>query len=67
MESKIQILENRVKDQDRIIDSQSRELENLRPQVQGKEELVRYLEEARSILAEDDSSEYDDYRRRRAA
>lgn len=50
LESKITLLENKVHDQDKVIASQTRELEALRPQVEGKEELARILADAQSLL-----------------
>lgn len=69
-ETKSQLLESKVQDQDRIIAAQDRELKNLRPQVEGKEELAKLLKDARVLL--NDSSEnyeYEDssYYGRRAA
>lgn len=63
-------MESKVQDQDRIIAAQDRELKNLRPQVEGKEELAKLLKDARVLL--NDSSEnyeYEDssYYGRRAA
>ena len=50
LEAKLEVLENKVRDQDKVIASQSRELESLRPQVEGKEELVKILADAQSLL-----------------
>lgn len=50
LEAKLEVLENKVRDQDKVIASQSRELESLRPQVEGKEELVRILADAQTLL-----------------
>ena len=50
LEAKIHLLENKVHDQERIISSQSHELDSLRPQVKGKEELVRILADAQNLL-----------------
>ena len=58
-ETKSQLLESKVQDQDRIIAAQDRELKNLRPQVEGKEELAKLLKDARVLL--NDSSENYDY------
>ena len=59
LESRNQVLENRVHDQDRIIDTQAHELEVMRPQLQGKEELVRLLADAKTLLGDDSSYNYD--------
>lgn len=58
-ETKNQLLESKVQDQDRIIAVQDRELKNLRPQVAGKEELAKLLKDARVLL--NDSSENYEY------
>ena len=58
-ETKSQLLESKVQDQDRIIAAQDRELKNLRPQVEGKEELAKLLKDARVLL--NDSSENYEY------
>ena len=50
LEAKLEVLENKVRDQDKVIASQTRELEALRPQVEGKEELVRILADAQTLL-----------------
>ena len=50
LEAKIQVLENKVYDQDKVIASQTRELDSLRPQVEGKDELARILADAQSLL-----------------
>lgn len=50
LENKIQNLEDKVHDQDRIINSQTSELEALRPQVEGKRELARILADAQDLL-----------------
>lgn len=50
LEAKLEVLENKVRDQDKVIASQARELDTLRPQVEGKEELVRILADAQSLL-----------------
>lgn len=58
-ETKSQLLESKIQDQDRIIAAQDRELKNLRPQVAGKEELAKLLKDARVLL--NDSSENYEY------
>lgn len=50
LESKIQVLDNKVHDQERVISSQTNELESLRPQIEGKKELARVLADAQSLL-----------------
>ena len=71
IESKNQLLESRVRDQEKIIASQERELKVLRPQVEGKQDLVRLLADARTLLGSETSyggyeSEGSDYYRRAA-
>lgn len=53
LEGKLQVLENKVHDQDKVIASQTREIETLRPQVEGKEELAKILADAQSFLQHD--------------
>ena len=50
LEAKLEVLENKVRDQDKVIASQARELDSLRSQVEGKEELVKILADAQSLL-----------------
>ncbi len=47
------MLESRVRDQERLIASQERELNVLRPQVESKQDLVRLLADARNLLSSD--------------
>ena len=66
LESKNEILENRVKDQERVISSQMNEINHLRSQTQGTEELAQLLAAANDLLEEDNSYDHDDvshYRR----
>lgn len=53
--AKVASLEAKVREQERIIASQTRELKSLRPQLQGKEDLVKLLADA-SLLLDDDGS-----------
>ena len=46
-------LEDRVRDKERIINSQSAELTDLRSQVEGSNNLAKILEDAQSILGND--------------
>ena len=55
IESKNQLLESRVRDQEKVIASQERELKVLRPQVEGKQDLVRLLADARTLLGSESS------------
>ena len=58
LESKYQSLEAKNLDQERIIESQAHELEVIRPQLQGKEDLVQLLADAQVILGTDDEYSY---------
>ena len=60
LESRNQLLESRIRDQEKIIASQDRELKVLRPQVEGKQDLVRLLADARTLLGSDSSYGYND-------
>jgi len=53
LESKNQVLESRVRDQESIIANQSHELEVIRPQLEGKEDLVKLLADAKVLLGQD--------------
>ena len=58
LETKYQALESKNHDQERIIDAQARELDVMRPQLQGKEDLVQLLADAQVILGDDDTRSY---------
>ena len=60
LEAKTESLEDKVGDQQRLIDSQTRELNSLRPQLKGKEDLVKLLADAQ-ILLDDEPFEYSDH------
>ena len=60
LQSRNEVLENRVHDQERVIQSQGQELDVIRPQLQGKEDLVKLLADARVLLGEETSYGYDD-------
>ena len=64
LESKNDILENRVHDQERIIDSQDREIDNLKNQLSGKEKIDELLKAADEVLDEDNSFRDINYYRR---
>lgn len=53
LEARNQVLDDRVHDQEKTISSQSAELDELRPQVEGKEELVKLIVDAQNILGKD--------------
>lgn len=61
LESRNQLLESKNRDQEKIISSQTREIEELRPQLAGKEDLIRVLADAQ-LLLEQETYSYDDYR-----
>lgn len=52
LENKNQILENKNRDQEKLITSLNREIEVLRPQLAGKEDLVKVLADAQVLLGE---------------
>ncbi len=58
-ESKSQSLESKVRDQEKLIVAQAREIDDLRPQLAGKEDLVKVLADAQLILGQDTSYGYD--------
>ena len=64
LESKNDILENRVHDQERIIDSQDREIGNLKTQLSGKEKIDELLKAADEVLEDDNSFRDINYYRR---
>ena len=68
LEAKYQSLESKNRDQERVIHSQAHELEVLRPQLEGKEDLVKLLADAQLLLGEDNhySYEQDSYLRKSA-
>ena len=59
-EARNQLLENKVRDQEKLIASQEREIKILRPQVEGKQDLVRLLADARTLLGTDSGYGFDD-------
>ena len=63
--TKVQLLESKVADQERIIISQERELTSIRPQLAGKEELAKLVTDARALLNSDSID--DDYYYRQAS
>ena len=58
LETRYQALEAKNLDQERIIEAQAHELEVMRPQLQGKEDLVQLLADAQVILEDEDSHSY---------
>lgn len=63
--TKVQLLDSKVADQERIINSQKRELTSIRPQLAGKEELAKLVTDARALLNSDSID--DDYYYRQAS
>ena len=57
-------LEAKVKDQNRVIESQEKELKSLRNQLNSKKDLVKLLADAKELLGEDDYTNEDSYYRR---
>ena len=53
LESRNQVLDSKVNEQEKLIVSQTNELDMLRPQVEGKKDLVRLIEDAQSLLSQD--------------
>ena len=64
LESKTDILENRVHDQERVIDSQGREIDNLRGQLAGKDKIDELLKAADEVLENDNDLRDISYYRR---
>ncbi len=50
LENKNQLLESKINDLERVVASQSNELEALRPQLEGKKELAKILVDAQNLL-----------------
>lgn len=53
LENRNQLLESKNRDQEKIIAAQNREIEELRPQLAGKEDLVKVLADAQVLLGEE--------------
>ena len=69
LEAKNQTLEQKLHDLSRVLSAQEKELKVLRPQVEGKQDLVQLLADARAVLGTSDSygySEEPSYYRRAA-
>lgn len=61
LEARNQMYETRLHDQEKIIASQDRELKTLRPQLEGKQDLVKLLADAKALLGnENEYSSYND-------
>lgn len=57
LEARNQILDSKVHEQERVITIQNEELNTLRPQVEGKKDLVRLLEDAQSLFNSSDKND----------
>lgn len=53
LESKNQTLESKVREQEKLITAQAHEIDDLRPQLAGKEDLVKVLADAQVLLGQD--------------
>ena len=53
MTNRNQLLESKNRDQEKLIAAQNREIEELRPQLAGKEDLVKVLADAQVLLGEE--------------
>jgi len=58
LEGRNQVLESKSREQDKIIAAQAREIDELRPQLAGKEDLVKVLADAQ-VLLDDDNFSYE--------
>ena len=67
-EARCQSLDSKNREQEKKIQAQAHELEVMRPQLQGKEDLVQLLADAQLLLGDDESYTYsrDDYSRKAA-
>lgn len=67
LENKNQMLENRLREQEKIIAAQERELNVLRPQLEGRQDLIKILADAKALLGSEEEYQEDSYYGRRAA
>ena len=68
LKTRIEMLATKLHEKDEIIDEQSKELEKLRPQLEGKEQLLDLLRDAKALISEDAIVEdEDDYGYMKAA
>ena len=67
LESKNQLLESRLHDQEKIIAAQERELNSLRPQLEGRQDLMKVLADAKALLGAEEEFQDEPYYGRRAA
>ena len=59
LQSRNEMLERRIHDQEAIIAAQDKELRMLRPQVEGKQDLVKLLADAKVLLGNEEAYSYD--------
>ena len=70
LEARNQLLDQKVHELSRVLTAQEKELNELRPQLKGKQDLVQLLADARALLGTSDSYSYSEdtyYRGRRTA
>ena len=70
LEARAQLLDQKVHELTRVLTAQEKELNELRPQLKGKQDLVQLLADARALLGTNDSYGYSEdtyYRGGRAA
>ena len=60
LEAKNQLLEQKVRELSKVVAAQDKELKVLRPQLEGKQDLVQLLADAKVLLGNNDSYSYDD-------
>ncbi len=60
LESNNHILEQKIYDLNKIISAQENELKSLRPQLEGKKDLVKLLADAKILLGDNDNLNYND-------
>lgn len=60
LETRAQMFESRIRDQEKIIAAQERELRTLRPQLEGKQDLVKLLADAKALLDNTNDYSYED-------
>ncbi len=60
LDSRNQMLMTKLRNQEAVIDSQKEELEILRPQIEGKKDLVRLLHDAQNLLGPDSYTDTSD-------
>lgn len=66
IQAKNKVLEEKLRSQEQLIARQVKELEEIRPQLAGKDELVKLLADAQVLLGQDDYSEGEPYYKKAA-